>query len=101
MEIYVRAYDKDYGCYAWYNYDDEDGSEYLYDGKELEAEGSYEDFLRGTPCKSVADAKHAASRAKTLMNDDGYPTPVIEMFARLNGKFRQVRITRDGRVVAA
>lgn len=96
MEIYVRVTD-DCG-YAWYTYDRNEGCEYMTNGKELFADSPYGDYLRGSPCKTVTEAKRAALRARQLTYDDGYGVEKVEFFRFVGGKLVLTKFTRDGKI---
>lgn len=96
MEIYVRV-TEDSG-YAWYTYDRDEGCEYMTSGKELFADSPYGDYLRGSPCKTFAEAKRAARRARRLSNDDGYGVEKVEFFRFVKGKLVPTKFTRDGKI---
>lgn len=93
MKIYVRV-TNDYGLYAWLHY--ENGEAYLVDKVEL-CDWNTDEFA-GTAFTSVAAAKNAGKKAKSLASFNGEIDPKVSYFEYVNGKEVEVKFTTKGQI---
>lgn len=96
MEIYVRVHSND-GSILWWNSDGYQS--YFMDGKDLmNYDGEYGDYCRGTPFKTVKQARKEARTAVNLAVFDGIVDPKATFWRFVNGKLVQTKFTRDGKI---
>ena len=97
MEIYVRVHSDDDGTVAWWNANEFES--YLIDGKDLWCfDSPHVDYCRGTPFKTVKEAKRQARLAVLTSGWDGDVEPKATFWRWVGGKLVQTKFTRDGKV---
>lgn len=97
MEIYIQVCSHDDGSCAWYNETNKEA--YLTDGKELWCyDSQYGEYMRGTPFKTIADAKRAAKEAKDLAVWDGMVDIKINFWRYVNGDLVYTKFTCDNKI---
>ena len=58
-----------------------------------------EDWLRGTPASSIAEAKRNAKKAKNLMYDNGYGDSIVQFWMLRNGDYQLVKFDKSNKIV--
>lgn len=99
MEIYVKTTPTDsLGRTAWFN--DTGNEMYLMDGNSLiaESETTGEIYFRGTPFKTIRDAKRAARDAKRQASWDGDGNVKVSFWRIVNDKLVETKFTRDNKI---
>ena len=93
MKIYVNVTDDD-GLCAWYN--SRAGESYLYDSPEL-IDWNTDEFV-GTAFTTVARAKAAGSKARSMARWNGSVDPKVRFFRVVGGEVVETGFTRDGKI---